>query len=169
MNGLVKWNGQLASLRKLEKALARDEQRLPAPLPARTSALAPASTAKLPPRVDVVRICAQHEGNPWMAVYLLNAEGGYDYSSSVAVSNTLYRTQYAPGVSEGIVWDSRWIDEETCALCGVAGRSVRCGRCRQLVCRGRSTGQYFRCACGSEGWIQTTTLEHLGMIPRLGH
>jgi hypothetical protein len=168
MNGLVKWNGQLASLRKLEKALARDEQRLPAPPAARISALAPASVAKLPPRVDLLRVCAQHGGNPWMAVYLLNAQGGYDYSTSVAVSKTLYRTQYAPGAGEGIVWDGRWIDEETCALCGVAGLPVRCGGCARIVCRGRSSGQYFRCACGSEGWLQQNAIQHLGVIPRLG-
>jgi hypothetical protein len=168
MNGLVKWNGHLASLRKLENALARDEPRLPAPVPQRTSALAPASTSKLPPRVDLLRICAQHDGNPWMAVYLLNAEGGYDYSTSVAVSKTLYRTQYAPGVGEGIVWDGRWIDEECCALCGVAGLPVHCGSCNRIVCHGRSAGQYFRCACGFEGWIRKKSFDHLGVVPKLG-
>lgn len=167
MNGLVKWNAGLASLLKLEKVLARDDRRSPAP--PRTPARAPASITKFPPRVDLLRICAQHEGNPWMAVYLLNTRGGYDYSTSVAVSKTLYRTQYAPGASEPIVWDSRWIDEESCALCGVAGLPVLCGDCGRIVCRGRSSGLYFRCACGSEGWLERSPFEHLGVIPRLGH
>jgi hypothetical protein len=124
-------------------------------------------SVELPPRIDLVRICAQHGGKPWAAVYLLNAGGGYDYASSVVVSKTLYRTQYAPGVAPTVIWDDTWIDEEVCGLCGVAGLPVRCGTCRSLVCRGRSTGEFFRCSCGSEGWIQKTDLEHLGVIPRL--
>jgi hypothetical protein len=123
--------------------------------------------AELPPRIDLVRICAQHGGKVWAAVYLLNAGGGYDYASSVVVSKTLYRTQYAPGVAPTVVWDDTWIDEEVCALCGVAGLPVRCGGCGQLVCRGRSTGEFFRCCCRSEGWIKPSALEHLGVVPRL--
>jgi hypothetical protein len=122
----------------------------------------------LPPRVDLLRVCAQHGGNPWAAVYLLNAKGGYDYSTSIVISKTLLRSQYAPTVAEQVIWDGTWIDEETCALCGVSGfGAIRCGTCRRLVCAGRSTGQFFRCFCGAQGWIQDQGIEHLGVIPQL--
>jgi hypothetical protein len=166
MLGMVKWNGSSASLRRLEQALER-ERPSPALLAVKESALVKTPNAGLPPRVDLLRVCAQHGGNPWAAVYLLNASGGYEYSASIAITKTLSRTQYAPAVANTVIWDNTWIDEESCALCGVPSRGpVRCGACRQLVCRGRSTGQYFRCCCGAEGWIKTEGIEHLGVIPR---
>jgi len=167
MRDMVKWNGASTSLRRLEELL-QHESRPPALPRPRGVALTRVGQAQLPPRIDLVRGCAQHDGSTWAAVYLLNAEGGYEYSTSIVVSKTLYRTQYAPGVATTLIWDDTWIDEETSALCGVAGRPVRCGRCRQLACRGRSSGQYFRCFCGNEGWIEISKLEHLGVIPRLG-
>jgi hypothetical protein len=164
--GLVKWNGS-SSLAKLEVALQRDRH-VPASLDRQGSALIQARALQLPSRVDLLRICATHGGSPWAAVYLLNVNRGYDYASSIVLSNTLCRTQYAPGVAQSVIWDNTWIDEEQCALCGVAGRPVRCGKCRQLSCRGLSTGRYFRCGgCGAEGWMQTSNLEHLGVIPKL--
>jgi hypothetical protein len=167
--GLVRWNGGLSSsLQRLEAALER-ERCLPAPSAPRGPALVKTGAVELPPRVDLLRVCAPHEGSPWAAVYLLNANRGYDYASSIALSNTLCRTQYAPGVAQAVIWDNTWIDEEVCALCGVAGRPVRCGGCGKLSCRGLSTGRYFRCgSCRAEGWMEKSALEHLGVIPKLG-
>jgi len=171
MNGLIKWTRPSLSLERLEQVLER-ERRPPAPsvsAPQRPGMLRSRNMG-LPPRVDLLRVCAQHGGNPWAAVYLLNANGGYDYSTSIVISKTLLRSQYAPTVAEQVIWNDTWIDEETCALCGVSSRGpIRCGssNCRQLVCAGRSTGQFFRCFCGAEGWIQNQPIEHLGVIPQL--
>jgi hypothetical protein len=165
--GLVRWNGT-SSLAKLEAALQRDRC-LPPRANHQQPALVKTAALELPPRVDLLRVCASHEGSPWAAVYVLNADRGYNYSTSIVLSPTLCRTQYAPGVAQSVVWDNTWIDEEQCALCGVAGRPVRCGNCMKLSCRGLSTGQYFRCgSCGSQGWMQKGAFEHLGMIPKLG-
>jgi len=167
MDEIVRWNRNSTALQRLEQALEQERQYAPA-LRLEAAPLAQFRAAPLPPRVDLLRVCAQHGGQPWAAVYLLNRDGGYDYSTSIAVTRTLYRAQYAPGVAEPVVWDDRWIDEETCALCGVAGIGpVRCGVCRQLVCHGRSTGRYFRCCCGAENWMQNSGLQHPGVIPKL--
>lgn len=166
--GLVKWTGGLSSSLQRLEAVLESERSLPARPAPQGPALVKSGAAELPPRVDLLRGCAQHEGAPWAAIYLLNANRGYDYATSIVLSNALCRTQYAPGAAQTVIWDNTWIDEECCPLCGVAGRPVRCGRCRQLVCRGRTTGQYFRCFCGAEGWIQKNRLEHLGVIPKLG-
>ena len=166
MSQIVKYNPQSASLRRLEQTLERERQSTPLPQ-TRTNGPIARRTTKLPPRVDLLRVCAQHE-NPYAAVYLLDSgNGGYHYSTSVAISKTLYRTQYAPAVAETVIWDNKWIDEETCALCGVSGRPVQCGVCRQISCRGRSTGQYFRCSCKAEGWIEERAFEHIGVIPSM--
>jgi hypothetical protein len=168
MHDIVKWNGKSSALVRLEEALARDRR---SPALTALRALAPAMVRKepLPARVDLLRVCAQHGGHPWAAIYLLGPNSGYHYSTSIAITKTLYRTQYAPGLAVPVVWDSSWIDEETCALCGVSGFGpVRCNRCEKLVCRGRSTGQYFRCYCGNENWATHANFEHPGMIPKLG-
>lgn len=168
MNELTKWRSGSPSLRRLELALEPGNPLSPAPRPLREELGLIQIVNNLPPRIDLIRSCAQHGGNPWAAVYLLNSDGGYEYSTSVAISKTLYRTQYAPGVAETLVWNGDWIDDETCALCGASGHgAVHCGSCRHLVCRGRSTGEYFRCFCGAEGWIKKTAIEHPGVIPRM--
>lgn len=167
MHGIVKWNGNSPALQRLQRELGL-ERKLSRAAELETAPGAQICKVRLPPRIDLLRVCAQHEGKPWAAVYLLNRDGGYDYASSIVVTKTLYRTQYAPGVAEPVVWDGRWIDEETCALCGVSGPGpVRCGACRALVCRGRCTGRYFRCFCGAEDWMQSSSLQHPGVIPKL--
>jgi hypothetical protein len=119
----------------------------------------------LPRRADLLRICALH-GRPWAAVYMLDYDK-YEYSSSIQITQTLYRTQYGPGCQETVVWDSRWITEETCPWCGVTSKPFRCGKCKQLSGGCMSTGMYFRCFCGAEGMAELLAFEHVGFIPKI--
>jgi hypothetical protein len=122
--------------------------------------------AREPRRIDVVRFCALH-GLDWAAVYNPQADGSYKYSSQIQITDPLRRAQYAPGSQEIAVLDNRWISEEICAWCGVPGLPFKCNRCNRIVCGGKSTGLYFRCYCGSEGWAERRKFENLGIVPKV--
>ena len=164
---IVRWKPRGSCGESIERSLAiiRGAGELPAKAEQRPQAVT--SSAK-PPRLDVLRICAQHD-RPGAAVYLLERDGSYHYSTSIQITTTLYRTQYAPGAQETLVIDPRWIDEETCAWCGVSGRAFECGVCKKLVGACRSTGMYFRCrpSCGAEGLARPRSVENIAIVPRI--
>jgi hypothetical protein len=120
----------------------------------------------LPRRVDALRMCAQR-AKPWGSIYILQRDGSYEYSGSIQITKTLYRTQYTPGTQQMIKLDQKWIDEEVCAWCGACGEGLfQCGECNKTVCTGLSTGRYFRCYCGAEGWAEGRDLQHFAFVPR---
>lgn len=136
----------------------------------------------LPARVDALRRCAVHTGARWAAVYTLdppeysNPERPYQYSGSIRLGADLYRTQYAPGSQVAAALDNRFLTEEECAWCGTVtlkgitdgcGGAFECKDCGELVCGGLSTGLYFRCYCGSEGWAVKKQIRNVGLIPGL--
>jgi hypothetical protein len=128
-----------------------------------------ATSSRNPPRLDVLRTCAEHD-RPWAAVYLLARDGSYQYSTSIQITKLLYRTQYVPGAQETQVIDSQWIDEETCPWCGVSGKGAfLCAVCKKLVGHCRSNGMYFRCrpGCTGEGWATPGNFENIALAPRI--
>jgi hypothetical protein len=172
MSGIVKWKPisveqALAVLRAggllhTRREVVSRKSPITSAVTVRTSA---AVRRTRPRRLDAIRQCAVH-GLPWAAVYLLENDDSYCYSGSIQITKTLYRTQYAPGTQQTLILDDKWIDEETCAQCGAAGRGVfECGRCKNLVCHGLSSGVYFRCFCGAEGWSEARPQRHVAIIP----
>jgi hypothetical protein len=122
-----------------------------------------------PRRIDLPRKCAVHKGEPWVAVYIRQADGSYKYSDSVRVTPEMQRWQYAPGTQKIVELDNKWLEIEKCGVCGVtvqvpaARGSFYCGGCGHSVCGGLSNGLYFRCFCGTEGWAKPTRINHTGI------
>jgi hypothetical protein len=164
---ITKWKPRSLCPESIERSLAII--RGGGELPARQQLLPAARSSGKPRRLDVLTLCAQHDR--WSgAVYLLEKDGSYKYSTSIQITETIRRAQYAPGTQEIQVVDSRWIGEQTCAWCGVSGRGAfECGACKRPVGHCRSTGMYFRCTeiCPGEGWAEERSIKHIGIVPRI--
>jgi len=116
--------------------------------------------------IDVVRICAVHD-KPYASRYVLGTDGRFRYAGPIQVTKSLYRLQYEDSGDIKVV-PSVDIDVETCAWCAASGRgAIRCGRCRQLICRGKTVHKRFRCreSCGREGDLAHEDFENPGVNP----
>jgi hypothetical protein len=126
-----------------------------------------------PPRIDLIRRCAVHQGLPWGAAYILQSERDgeitFDYSGSFPINKDLYWRQYA-GKKQSPWADKIEIGEERCGQCGMIahygeGGVFKCGSCGQQVCGGLATGSYFRCYCGGAGWAEKGDFPNIGIVP----
>jgi len=112
--------------------------------------------------VELLRVCAVHD-RPYLARYIMGAEGLFHYAQSVKLSHQSYRDQYEDNPDGVEVNTSQLTGHESCAWCRADGEElgqtigVRCGKCGSVVCFGRtvSAGRYFYCrsSCGAEGQL----------------
>jgi hypothetical protein len=174
MNELVRWKGKNDAASRIEQAmqlvrvkpgLTRHE----AELVQEARHLPLARDAALVKGVaDLLRVCAVHD-RPWAARYVVGAGGVFRYADSIAITETLFRRQYAGG--KRLVVPSSSIGEETCAWCGVSRLgAVYCPACKSFVCYGRTVVREFRCrpSCGNAGMLQPTDVTHEGIVPEIG-
>lgn len=100
--------------------------------------------------IDVLRTCAVHD-KVYVARYVSDASGRFQYSQTIKVTEALFLGQYADSEVRFNSFDAA---EECCPWCGSSGiGSIRCGQCRKEICYGKTTARYFRCrsSCGGQG------------------
>ncbi len=114
---------------------------------------------------DVPRICSVHK-KPYAARYIRGSDGRFRHAQTIRVTEALYLGQYADNAHRAVVTGED-IADETCPWCGASGfGSVRCGECDTEVCYGRTTGRLFRCCCGHQGSMVSSSRAHEGVSPR---
>jgi hypothetical protein len=174
MNELVKWKPDDGAAKRIDRAmqlirarpslgghdveLVQEARHLPV---ARDASLVKGV-------VDLLRVCAVHD-RPWAARYVAGDGGIFHYADSVAITETLFRRQYAGG--KRVIVPSSCIGEETCAWCGVSRTgAVYCPACKSLVCYGRTVVKEFRCrpSCGNAGRLEPTHITYEGIVPEVG-
>ena len=160
---LVKWKPSSRNAQKIDTALARirgGQEIVPARSP--SGGLAPSRQSIV---TDLPRVCAIH-GKPWSARYVMGGNGRWKYAQSIAVTEFLYRSQYAGNERQTVPGDD--IGDERCAWCGASGHgSVLCTGCGHEVCYGGTVWNEFRCCCGHAGRITLENRDHTGVVPRL--
>jgi hypothetical protein len=119
--------------------------------------------------VDLPRVCAVHD-KPYVARYVMGADGRFRHAQTIKVTRALWRGQYEGNQNRCVV-HSADIDDESCAWCGAHARgAVLCPECNAEVCRGRTVDNYFRCraSCQNEGMMVTGARTHEGLRPEIG-
>lgn len=117
--------------------------------------------------IDVLRTCAVHD-KVYVARYVSDASGRFQYSQTIKVTEALFLGQYA---DSQVLFNSFDAAEECCPWCGSSGfGSVRCGKCGKEICFGKTTARYFRCrsSCGSQGTLgPPVRRQEAGVTPSL--
>ena len=120
--------------------------------------------------VDLPRVCALHD-RPYVARYVMGADGRFRHGQTIKVTRALWRGEYEGNQNRYCVPHAD-IDDESCAWCGAHGRgSFLCPVCRTEVCRGRTADRYFRCreSCGYEAPLGPVKVRaHEGLRPEIG-
>jgi hypothetical protein len=116
----------------------------------------------IPMEVDLIRVCANV--NRYFASRYIFHEGIWKYGMPVVVDTNVLQNAYRQGRQHVVSWND--IVEERCPLCGAIGHVICCGRCKFVICRGRTTEDgFFRCreACGKSGWISNEPFTNRGI------
>lgn len=169
---LVKWNGgQMVKPSPVGRCRAAREAALallrPAPvLPARTNGNGSPAIMRAGDVVDVPHICSVRE-EPYVARYVIGADGRYRYAQTIKVTEALFLGLYAGNPHRAVV-PCEATAEETCPWCGASGfGSIRCGVCHCEICYGRTAGLFFRCrpSCPGQGNMVWISEPHEGVKP----
>jgi hypothetical protein len=150
---------ELFPARRQSPALTRKEEKT----------LAAACTCSPGGVVDLPRVCAVHD-KPYVARYVMGADGRFRHGQTIKVTRALWRGQYEGNENRCVV-DSTDIDDESCAWCGAHGRGgVLCPNCNAEVCRGRMADRYFRCreSCKGKGTAVRAAWAREGLRPEIG-
>jgi hypothetical protein len=113
--------------------------------------------------VELPRICCMRK-KPYTARYIVDGEKLL-YSRSIRIYRGLDEVKYVEGL--GVTVTAQQIGSERCAWCAAVGwGALRCGRCKSLVCYGKSTDDWMRCYCGYEGRVIEENFDEQGIIPQ---
>jgi hypothetical protein len=188
-NELEKWRGELERCEgnrregsdKIDQALARiGEKREPwlarwvkerrAAIIRERNEVGLSGKARAGEVVDLLRTCALHD-KFYMARYVGDANGIFQYAQSFRASLELRRAQYGRREQRVVPIEFTKVGEEACAWCGAVGHSaILCKKCGRLVCYGRTVARrQFLCrpSCGQSGQLLLEVRSETGMVPSL--
>ena len=113
-NEIQKWTpreGRIAELRRYQETRLQVKT---------NSRLIPANN--LPGEViDLLRICAVHD-KPYVARYILGADGVYRFSQTIQITKRSHRDQYEGNAQSHLVDSRNFAGDEACALVPCASR-----------------------------------------------
>ena len=121
--------------------------------------------------VDLPRVCSVHE-KPYVARYVMAADGRFHHSQTIRVTESLWECQYQGNENTRAVPGDD-LDFEACPWCGAHSVGwigpVNCSECGAKVCFGRTVKDYFRCrpGCPGEGYLMVSSRMENGVIPSL--
>ena len=174
---LVKWKPPVskdsrkvdAALAKLRQVGALQEVRRPQKLKTRRGQMLAPRAPISGEVVDLPRMCAVHD-KPYVARYIMGADGRFHYAQSIKVTQDLWSEQYE-GNENARSFPAEQLGDESCPWCGAHSVGwigpVNCTKCGAKVCFGRTAKNYFRCrpSCNSAGKLVAFGGREQGVVP----
>jgi hypothetical protein len=164
MSDIVKWKPNLEIDRVVERAIellnpvARREPVVVNNPP--DGPLVPRTTTLAAP-IALPRVCGMN-GRPYVAYYV-ERNGRHRHSQTGLVNQQVYRASFLQTRSSASVAPGH-TEDEACPYCGVSGKPIICGGCKNWVCRNRVVDNFFTCVlCGASGQIGIYKGAHTGV------